>query len=323
MALASLSEQFTDAEAAVSFAERAGASETDVTRGQIAVTSLLTRLQQGDDSIGAHGAHLALQSEALGTEDPTLLAAAVEAQEAYTLAFEMYPQVEALHSRLAAAGSSGADGSLDAHETFRTALNTALRHARPWIKSQCEWHSGNIQEHPTWMMDFDWSGDETDGAQRPLIYVCFPHLDLPRSWSNEQTAWRLTADGRCELLKPSYRLTTEFQPLSLPTLTLARAAHSLTVSWVVYDDRGDFEAQKEVGNPADASQWDPATCFPDRWPNVMPAPDEDGVRSLGDGGRPGDLVVFRLFVDERGLKQGPPELREAVMQHRENPAGRY
>ena len=55
----------------------------------------------------------------------------------------------------------------------------------------------------------------------------------------------------------------------------------------------------------------------------MPGPDEDGVSALGDGGRPGDLVVFRLFVDERGLKQGPPELREAVMQHRENPAGRY
>lgn len=187
----------------------------------------------------------------------------------------------------------------------------SLRHARPFVKSDLEYIRGeNGQEFPTYMMDFD--------KDAPQIYVRFPHIVLPDSWNCcLQVVWALTMDGLklCEVNQGSYGNAffhhlqfgeDGFCPVVSPA-ALAKAAHKMTMSWVQFEEREADEIQAVISDPTDPAQWDPATSFPDRWPHPGAFDPEDQ-----DGGRPADLVVLRLFVDERGLEEGPEELREVV-----------
>ena len=207
----------------------------------------------------------------------------------------------------AAASGSVAAASVAADDS---AFVQSLRHARPFIKYLLEHITGeNVQEYPTYMMDFD--GDA------PLIYVRLPHIVLPDSWNCcLQVVWAVT-EGGCELRQVnqgSYgnayfhhlRFEEDFRPV-VSTAALAKAAHKMTMSWVQYEDREEEDIQVVVSDPTNPAQWDPATAFPDRWPHQGAFDPEDQ-----DGGRPADLVILRLFVDERGLEEGPEELREVV-----------
>ena len=90
--LQTLTSSFRAAELAVLAAEASGRP----TDAMLLVSALVERLQSGDDSIGVRGSDLALaQSKANKTGDPELWIAVVEAQKAYTLAFDMYDKVEA------------------------------------------------------------------------------------------------------------------------------------------------------------------------------------------------------------------------------------
>ena len=114
----------------------------------------------------------------------------------------------------------------------------------------------------------------------------------------------------------------------------------MTLSFVEYDDREDPRAEHEVSDPSDSRQWEPSRCFSDIW--EVPKADDDvgwgrreqkwddregpgsysgrqeeeesdenmkGERYLGP---PHDLLIYRLFVDERGLAEGPALLREVL-----------
>lgn len=185
----------------------------------------------------------------------------------------------------------------------------ALRHARPFVKSNLQHISDAVQAFPTYMMDWDRQRDA------PLVYVRFPHVVLPDSWDCcLQIAFALEAGGLLPREAHAGSFGNSFQHhldlgTSCPTIataSVARAAHRMTVSWAQYEEREDESIQAVVDDPTDPATWDPARCFPDRWPT-------DGTFDpTKDGGRPADLVIFRLFVDERGLDEGPWELREVL-----------
>jgi len=186
----------------------------------------------------------------------------------------------------------------------------ALRHARPFVKSNLEHISGNVQAPQTYMMDWDRRRDA------PLVYVRFPHVVLPDSWDCcLQIVFALAADG-CRPREAhvgsfgnsfQHHLDLGGSCPTIATASIAAAAREMTVSWVRYDEREAHDVRAVVADPTDPARWDPARCFPDRWP-------ADGTfdPTDKDGGRPGDLVVFRLFVDARGLDEGPWELREVL-----------
>lgn len=240
-----------------------------------------------------------------------------------------------------------ASASLPDEGTYRA----ALRHACPFIKSCLHWHSNNIQPYPTWMMDFSWTGSDDDElgypvghprAGHPLIYVVFP--------GRVRTAWMLCDDG-CKLYDANPFGSSgnmfydhinfgEYAPL-VSTAALAKAARRMTLSFVDYDDREDPRAEHEVSDPSDPRQWEPTQCFSDIW--EAPEADDDvgwgrceqkwddregpgsysgrqqeeesddddmdGERYLGP---PHDLLIYRLFVDELGLAEGPAVLREVL-----------
>ena len=289
-------------------------------------------------------------------------------------------------------GEPAAAGEADGPDA---AFRAALHHARPFCKSDLEWHCGeDRQPFPTFMTDFFWSrgryleGYTPEGARRfvpgepldPLIHVRFPHLVLEGGYACVQTVWRLTRGGSqfIEGNTSSHgnmfddHIGLEGYEPTISTAEIAAVASRLTVSWVHYDDREDAVSEAVVSEPADASRWDLASCFPEGWPNVIRAPpnsdDDDGgggggggggcegggegvgeggrpachggdgpysyesgceegggeegvcdegggpggSQGLPDGGRPGDMVIYRLFVEEGGLQRGPAALREVV-----------
>ncbi len=84
----------------------------------------------------------------------------------------------------------------------------------------------------------------------------------------------------------------------------------------------------QVARPTDASQWELENCFPQNWPNkAVPESDDDDDDADEERGesseidawrrnwkdhRPGDMVIYRLFVSAEGLEGGPAELRDVV-----------
>ena len=126
----------------------------------------------------------------------------------------------------------------DADAASSAAFRAALRHARPFIKSELEWHSGNVQEFPTFMTDFYWPGGKWSGGEPsdPLIHVRFPHL-APARRACLETIWRLTAGG-CVFFKANtesfgnmyndHLYLDGYEPM-VPTAAIAAAAHRMTV----------------------------------------------------------------------------------------------
>lgn len=184
-------------------------------------------------------------------------------------------------------GEYSAAGEADADAAFREALS----HARPFIKSDLEWHSGNVQEFPTFMTEFYWPPgemvDTNDGPslQRaeptdPLLHVRVPDV-VPAAGDDGgngrrrslETIWRLTRGG-CKFVEAKtdayhgrqYLTLDGYQP-TVRTAALAAAASRLTVSWVHYDDREDPLLEAVVDDPRNAASWELSRCFADGWPN--------------------------------------------------------